>query len=219
MSWPLKPKNRCPERYPGINPEISYFVQVLYTELSFQPESSIGGLKRSRTSRRESKMNTAQLCVGLFGTCGGSQWRDPFMDRYTELGIEFFNPQVEDWKPEDAEIEADHLADDAIILFPITGETYGTGSLAETGFSALQAIKLNRHRDFVVMIERELDPSLDDPIARKESLRSRALVRKHLEKLDLASLYVVDSLDDMLELSVELHQIAVLRQRANRFRK
>lgn len=106
------------------------------------------------------------------------------MKRYGELGIQFFNPQVEDWKPEDAEAEADHLAEDAIILFPITGETYGTGSLAETGFSALQAIKLNRHRDFVVMIERELDPALNDPAARKESLRSRALVRKHLEKTE-----------------------------------
>ena len=114
--------------------------------------------------------------------------------------------------------EADHLAEDTIILFPITGETYGTGSLAETGFSALQAIKLNRHRDFVVMIERELDPALNDPVARKESLRSRALVRKHLEKLSLASLYVVDSLDDMLALSLELHAIALMRQRAERFR-
>ena len=163
-------------------------------------------------------MEIIQPCVGLFGTCGGSRWRDPFMKRYGELGIQFFNPQVEDWKPEDAEIEADHLADDAIILFPITGETYGTGSLAETGFSALQAIKLNRHRDFVVMIERELDPALNDPVARKESLRSRALVRKHLEKLSLASLYVVDSLDDMLALSLELHAIALMRQRAERFR-
>lgn len=163
-------------------------------------------------------MKIIQPCIGLFGTCGGSRWREPFMARYAELGIQFFNPQVDDWKPEDAEIEAEHLAEDAIILFPITGETYGTGSLAETGFSALQAIKLNCHRDFVVMIERELNPSLDDEVARKESLRSRALVRKHLEKLDIASLYVVDSLDDMLELSVELHAIAIARQRAERFR-
>lgn len=164
-------------------------------------------------------MDIIQPCVGLFGTCGGSTWREPFMARYQELGIEFFNPQVEDWKPEDAIIEAKHLADDAIILFSITRETYGTGSLAETGFSALQAIKLNRHRDFVVYIEQRLDDVLDDPIARKESLRSRALVAKHLEKLDLASLYVVDSLDDMLALSIELHEIAVRRQRAERFRK
>lgn len=40
------------------------------------------------------------LCVGLFGTCGRSKWRNPFMEKYKELGIKFFNPQVDDWKPE-----------------------------------------------------------------------------------------------------------------------
>ena len=55
------------------------------------------------------------LCIGLFGTCGGSKWRDKFIAKYNERGIEFFNPQKDDWKPEDAEIEADHLANDGVI--------------------------------------------------------------------------------------------------------
>src|SRR4051812_34994148 len=112
-----------------------------------------------------------KLCVGLFGTCGNSNWRDPFIEAFSERGMEFFNPQKDDWKPEDAEIEAGHLADDAIILFPITGETYGTGSLAETGFSVLQAIRLDDRRDFVIMVEQELSAELmDNPVAAKESL-------------------------------------------------
>ena len=37
------------------------------------------------------------LCVGLFGTCDKSTWRDPFMAKYKELGINYFNPVVEDW--------------------------------------------------------------------------------------------------------------------------
>ena len=110
------------------------------------------------------------------------------------------------------------MVKDDIVLFPVTGETYGTGSLSETGFSVLQAIRVNRHRDFVVMIERELSDHLDDPVARKESIRARALVSKHLEKLDIASLYVVNSLSDMLELSVGLHRIAALRADLERFR-
>lgn len=158
------------------------------------------------------------LCVGLFGTCGGSRWRDEFIAKYEELGIEYYNPQVDDWKPEDAIVEAEHLAEDAVVLFPITGETYGTGSLAETGFSALQALKLNAHRDFVVMIEQDLDPSLDDPIARKESIRARALVRKHLQMLVMANIYFVDSLDDMLAISIELYGIAKVRQDIERYR-
>ena len=65
------------------------------------------------------------MCIGLFGTCGGSKWRDEFMAAYEERGINFFNPQVADWTPECAEIEADHLVNDDVILFPVTNETFG----------------------------------------------------------------------------------------------
>ena len=80
-------------------------------------------------------------CIGLFGTCGNSRWRDAFIEKYKELGIAFFNPQVEDWTPDCAVEEARHLAEDRIILFPVTSETYGIGSIAETGFCVLQAIR------------------------------------------------------------------------------
>ena len=40
---------------------------------------------------------------------------------------------------------AEHLADDEIVLFPITKDTYAMGSLSEVGFSFLQAVKLNIH--------------------------------------------------------------------------
>ena len=151
------------------------------------------------------------LYIGLFGTCGKSSWRSRFIERYNQEGIQFFNPQVDDWKPEDATIEAEHLANDQVVLFPITGETYGTGSLAETGFSVLNAIRLEDRRDFVIMIEQELDDSLEDAVARKESLRARALVKEHLKKLRLSNLYVVNSLEEMLEVSVTLYRAAEMR--------
>lgn len=148
------------------------------------------------------------LTVGLFGTCGGSKWRDPFIEKYEELKIPFFNPQVEDWKPELAAIEARHLAEDKVILFPVTDETYGTGSLSEVGFSILNAIKLDDRRSFVVLIDMNLVPELVDPTARKESLRARALVSEHLRKLRLSNLYVVDSLEAMLKISIILYRAA-----------
>jgi hypothetical protein len=153
------------------------------------------------------------ITVGLFGTCGASKWRDAFMERYTVDGIAFFNPQKDDWKPEDAAIEADHLADDQVILFPITSETYATGSLAEVGFSVLQAIKLNRRRNFVVFIDPNLDAALvkDNAVAAKESLRARAIIAKHLRKLELDNLYIVNSLDDMLEVSLVLVKMEAIR--------
>lgn len=155
--------------------------------------------------------------VGLFGTCGGSKWRVPFIERYQAEGIPFFNPQVDDWKPENAVEEARHLAEDQIILFPITNETYAGGLLAETGFSILQAVRLDDRREFVIMVSRDLVEELNDQTARKESLRARALVNEHLRKLRLPNVYLVDSLAEMLEVSVRLYPTAVLREELSVF--
>ena len=81
--------------------------------------------------------------IGLFGTCGKSTWRKPFIERFNALKIPYFNPQVENWTPECTDIEAEHLANDGVILFPITDETTATGSLAETGFSIVTHPQLN----------------------------------------------------------------------------
>lgn len=146
------------------------------------------------------------ITIGLFGTCGNSRWRDSFMRRYEELELNYFNPQVENWDPSCAEEEAKHLADDEIILFPVTNETYGLGSLSEVGFAILQAIKPDDRREFVVMVDPDVTPELSDPLARKESVRARALVKQHLKKLQLPNLYLVDTLDEMLSVSIELHK-------------
>lgn len=158
-------------------------------------------------------------CIGLFGTCGRSTWRDKFIEIYSAKGISFFNPNVADWKPELAEIEAEHLASDQIILFPITKETYGTGSLAETGFSVLNAIKLDDRRDFVIMVDQVLDEDLmtDNPVAAKESLRARALVKQHLKKLGFSNLFVVETLDEMMEVSLVLWDSHQVRNKVKNF--
>ena len=151
-------------------------------------------------------------CIGLFGTCGKSTWREKFIKKYEELGIIYFNPQVPDWNPALAVVEAENLATDQILLFPITNETYATGSLAESGFSILNAIKLDDRRDLIIMISPELEKELMDknPELAKESLRARALVIQHLKKQNLSNLFVVDTLEEMLDVSITLwesHQI------------
>lgn len=150
------------------------------------------------------------MCIGLFGSCGSSPWRDRFIKIYELEGIPYFNPQKDDWCSEDAAIEAAHLVNDAIILFPVTRETYGTGSLAETGFSIMQAIRATtEHARFVVvMIDRQLNPELaSDPVAFKESIRARALVLAHLAKIKHPNVFVVESLDEMLKVSLELNNV------------
>lgn len=157
------------------------------------------------------------VTIGLFGTCGNSKWREPFMARYKELGIDFYNPQVENWNPACAEEEARHLAEDQIILFPVTNETYASGSLSEVGFSILQAIRLDDRRDFVIMVAPDLAPYLTDEVARKESHRARALVKQHLKKLRLSNLYLVDTLEETLEISIQLYEVARIREPLARF--
>ncbi len=151
---------------------------------------------------------TKTTTVGMFGTCGGSKWREKFIQTCEEKGISYFNPQVDNWTPELADLEAEHLVEDGIILFPVTGETYGTGSLAETGFSIFQAIRSNSERYIVLFVADDLDPALkvNDEIAYKESIRARKLVKAHLRKNKAPGVFVVDSLEAMHEAMLSLHQ-------------
>lgn len=144
--------------------------------------------------------------IGLFGTCGGSKWRDKFIESYSKKGIYYFNPNKTDWNPECAKAEAKHLAEDEIILFPVTSETYGTGSLAEVGFSIIQAIEKNRGARIVIMIDKQLDESLDNSIAKKESVRARAIISEHLAKTNYKNVYVTEDLEEMLEISEGLYK-------------
>jgi len=161
------------------------------------------------------------MTIGLFGTCGNSIWRKAFMEVYDSKEIAYFNPVKDDWKPEDAKIEAEHLANDEIILFPVTDETLGLGSLGEVGFSILQAIKLDSNRDIVVMITDDLSDEAKEQFDQsmvRESIKMRALIKAHLNKLNYPNVYLVDSLGDMLSVSLELNKIHFIRAKLEYYR-
>jgi hypothetical protein len=150
----------------------------------------------------------AQASIGLFGTCGNSQWRDAFTQRYQELGIDFFNPNKADWSPDDALLEAEHLASDGIVVFAITGETTGTASLAEIGFAVIGAIKSYERRTVVVFIEKRVSAELlaANPGGGKDSNNARAIVLAHADRVKLPQLHVVEGLDALLSKSLELYE-------------
>jgi hypothetical protein len=147
------------------------------------------------------------LCIGLFGTCDKNRWRDPFMTKYDEIGIPYFNPMVDDWHPGMVPLEAQHLAEDEIIMFPILGWSYAEGSLSELGFGPLKAMRQNINRSFVYLIETTLHERLDDPDRCKASLRGRELLLGHLKELDAHNIYVVNSLEDGLAVTINLYEI------------
>jgi hypothetical protein len=156
--------------------------------------------------------------VGLFGTCGQSTWRKDFIEMFNEHNISFFNPQlgegewVADRADEFVQNENYHLKNDDIILFPVTSETTGQGSLAEIGFSVadtLRQIKGEAHlkeRYLIVFI----DPDCVDPKATsnqiEESKRSRKLViSKAIYEANINSrVFVVESLEEMKQLSLNI---------------
>lgn len=89
------------------------------------------------------------LCVGLFGTCDKSTWRDPFIAKYKELGINYFNPVVEDWTPGCLVEEKQHFENDQVLLFPILDESYGQGrgsKARETSWAWLQYTRTEESR-------------------------------------------------------------------------
>ncbi len=150
--------------------------------------------------------------VGLFGTCGGSKWRDPFMDMFTELGIPFYNPQVANWTPDCAPTEAWHLANDTMILFPVTAETYGFGSLGETGFSILSTLRTNKHRMVIMFIAPQVSAALQaaDSERALESMRARKLIIAHLQEQQMSNVFIAHSMQDMLHKAAKLYKAALL---------
>ncbi len=147
------------------------------------------------------KMSSNITMVGLFGTCGSSTWRKPVIDRFIAEGVGFFNPQVEDWTPELAVIEAEHLAGDVIVLMAVTGETTGAASLVEAGLMVARAL-LEPDKSFVLYIEPEVNPALEGA---KDSNRARRLLAEHLGHFgQVPNLRVATSLDEALEMTLQL---------------
>lgn len=160
----------------------------------------------------------SNLTIGLFGTCGNSTWRNEFIKEYEKENINYYNPQVKDWKPEYSIEEAKHLATDKIIIFPITSETYGEGSLSEVGFSILNAIRLDNTRYFIILIDDYLNDNLKDTLAREQSLRMRQLVRSHLLEQNLDNLYFVNTLDEMLKVSKVIYKSELIKQKVDKYK-
>lgn len=166
--------------------------------------------------------NKSKPTIGLFGTCGSSKWRDPFIAEYEARGMVYFNPLKANWTPDDAVEEAKHLQSDDILLFPVTGETYGSASLAELALAALSAETSDTPRYVIAYINPKADDSLQSlPTSYKESNNARAIVLAHLRRMSewhippttsFKSLYLARSMEEMLSLSTKLYAVALAQK-------
>ena len=69
--------------------------------------------------------------VFLGGTCNDSTWRDTLMPMLDEIGVEYFNPVVDDWTPDCMAEELRQREACDICLYVITSEMTGVYSIAE----------------------------------------------------------------------------------------
>ncbi len=147
------------------------------------------------------------ITVGLFGTCGDSTWRNAYITRFKSVGVPYFNPQFfnREYTKEDAQNEAEHLAFDRVILFPVLAITDGIVSLAEIGQAEAEIMhSWNRH--LIIYIEPKVNDSFFDikPELAKKSNQMRMLIREHLSHLKHPRIHVVESEEEMWEVTSQV---------------
>ncbi len=151
------------------------------------------------------------ITIGLFGTCGNSTWRNSFIEEYNKLSINYFNPQLPagTWTPEFADEENRQLKTNEIVLFPITDETTAHGSLSEIGFSISDTLRNLKERYLIVFIDPECNDNDATENERKTSVRDRKLTlsKCELEQTINSKVFVVNSLEEMLSLSIKLSKV------------
>eukprot|EP00742_Colponemidia_sp_Colp-10_P010764 GILJ01011856.1.p1 GENE.GILJ01011856.1~~GILJ01011856.1.p1 ORF type:complete len:174 (+),score=10.89 GILJ01011856.1:41-562(+) len=96
---------------------------------------SIGVLSLKRIGRKS-------IDVFLGGACGTSTWRRdiaiPILEKHE---MTYYNPQVEEWRPELMELEAAAQRDAQVLLFVIDDSSRGIASIVEAAYF----IGLGRH--------------------------------------------------------------------------
>ena len=94
----------------------------------------------------------------LGGTCAETTWRNELMPLLDQMGVDYFNPVVEDWTPECQAIEEQEKNVKCNVhLYVITPEMQGTYSIAEIIHSAHLANIYGTSVDKVIFVVQESD--------------------------------------------------------------
>jgi galactokinase len=166
-------------------------------------------------------MSEQEPVIFLMGTVGKSQWREPIKAACAAEGISVFDPVVPIWDEAASRREAAALQRAQVILMAITAETASVGSLAESGWAALSALK--RHQalglyidpDYVEQTEPLIGWQIDSPRTDKRatdtmesaSQRARKLVIQHAtrlaEQFPELTIYIAKDLADLQDWAIK----------------
>jgi hypothetical protein len=184
---------------------VSVIVGIIIGLLIIYVLNSLLFNERDKSCIVEPDNSTQNAQVFLMGTIGGDYadpkrdcWREhvvqPILD---ELHVTYFNPVVDNWSEENAEIEGRVIANAETIVLVITETSPSIGSLSESGWAVLSAIE--RDQNIIVYIAPESDDT--------ESLRARRIVLSQARTLagKVQNLYLVDSLDAVVSTLREIY--------------
>jgi hypothetical protein len=143
--------------------------------------------------------------VGLFGsTHKNAMWRKDreFLSIFDEALANSFDPQIDEWEPSFAAIEAEVLADAAVIVIRLENNELVNGSLgsiAEIGMALASAAL--RGQVVVVSIEDGLLTSLNDPGAVAQYMLLEMFLEEWEESPEVTGLLHIHRGDDLHELA------------------
>lgn len=150
-------------------------------------------------------------CIGLFGTCSGSKWRDRFIEVYREENIRFFDPVVADWTPASRQNEIIHMRTDDVIVMMITDEAYSLFSLMECGI-LLKEMAANPFRHLIIGVDRHLDPMLSsNQLMYENSLAMRERILEELKE-PMDNVYPIFDINDAIAVSRQAYETTLIRR-------
>lgn len=107
--------------------------------------------------------------VFLGGTCNESKWRDGIIPYLEHVGLDYFNPVVDDWIQECQDREIAERGNADFVLYVITPKMTGVYSIAEV----VDDSNKRPGKTVFVVLSKDCDKSFD-----KGQLRSLAMVAK-----------------------------------------
>ncbi len=131
--------------------------------------------------------STSNKFVFLGGTVNGSNWRDILIPLLT---IQFFNPVVKDWTPEDAQRENQAKATAAVNLFVITPKQHGLYVPVELGVMACES-RTNPDMKVVLVFLTEDAGEVFTPHQLSSNVQIRELMAKNTD------VEIFDNLEDL----------------------
>ncbi|PJF36483.1 MAG: galactokinase [Candidatus Thermofonsia Clade 1 bacterium] len=127
------------------------------------------------SDRKSVSMSETDAIVFLMGTAGNSQWREPIKAACAAEGISAFDPVVPNWDEAASRREAEALQRAQVVLMAITAETASLGALAESGWTALSALK--RHQALGLYVDPNYVASAEPQAeAQQANMRATALL-------------------------------------------